>query len=414
MLARLVLSTAMLAMALTSVQAGPINTVGEILNPGFEQFTEHPNGYLLPTHWVQSGSSNDTHPTVRVVEREKHTGRYSAQFIPQSVTGIDTGATTYIAEIWQEMSLLEVGQMLTLSYWVKFGGVPEGYDSSPTGRYNFTVLYEHDHDSVSIVPTYVTGSSTEAGNWFYHYTATWQAPDHPTHDHTYITLRFSSTDPSVYIYLDDIELSAPTILGDPQFVGLRGQSYQIHGIDGGIYNLVSSPETQVNAEFKFLSEGQCPVIDGVTANNCWSHAGSYLSKVGVQQIVDNKIHQLTIVAGPASQGFASIELDGHIVNAGTAFDDTDAFSVERVSSHRVLVKTQQFIFTFDNSDMFLNQAVASRIPLSQLRAHGLFGQTHAAKLYASALKYIAGDVDDYLVADNNLFGTDFVFNQFQI
>ena len=415
MLSRFLLSTAVMAMALTGTSAhGMMPTVGEILNPGFEMFEQHPSGWQIPTHWVQSGAGSEDRPTVRVVDRERHSGQYSAQFIPQSVTDINTGTTTYVAEIWQEMSLLEVGQMITLSYWVKFGGVPEGFDPSTSGHYNFTVYYEHDHDSAAIEPVYVPGSSTASGGWFYQYTATWQAPNHPTHDNTYLTLTFSSSDSSVFIYLDDITLTAPTIVGDPQFVGLRGQSYQVHGIDGGIYNLVSSPRTQVNAEFKFLSEGQCPILDGIAATNCWSHAGSYLSKIGVQQLVDGKKHQLTIVAGSASQGFASIELDGQSVVTGTSFEDTNAFSVERLSSHRVLVKTEQFMFTFDNSDMFINQAVTPRVSLSQIRAHGLFGQTHMAKLYSSPLKYIAGDVDDYLIEENTLFGQDFVYNQFQL
>jgi hypothetical protein len=402
-----------LATVTSHVAAQPL--IGEILNPGFELFDEHTNGWLMPRHWVQSGAGDETNPTVRVVDREKHSGSYSAQFIPKSMTNIETGQTEYVAEIWQEMSLLEVGQTLYLSYWVKFGNVPEGYDPSPNGRYNFTVFYEHDHDSVAIQPHYVSGSATEAGGMFYQYTAQWEAPNHPGHDHTYLTLRFSSIDSSVFIYLDDITLTAEAaIIGDPQFVGLRGQSYQVHGIDGGIYNLVSAPRTQVNSEFKFLSEGECPIVEGEHAANCWSHPGSYLGKIGVQQVVDGKVHQLLISAGGAKEGFERVELDGEVVGTGTSFEHTDAFSVDRVSSHRVVVKTEQFVFTFDNSDMFINQGVAARVPLSQVRAHGLFGQTHAAKVYPSALKYIAGDVDDYLVSENTLFGKDFVYNQFQL
>ena len=40
--------------------------------------------------------------------------------------------------------------------------------------------------------------------------------------------------------------------GDPQFVGLRGQSFQVHGIDGAVYALISEEHTAVNARFVFL------------------------------------------------------------------------------------------------------------------------------------------------------------------
>lgn len=42
--------------------------------------------------------------------------------------------------------------------------------------------------------------------------------------------------------------SGSGVLGDPQFVGLRGQSFQVHGIDGTVYSLVSSATTAINAQ----------------------------------------------------------------------------------------------------------------------------------------------------------------------
>jgi len=41
------------------------------------------------------------------------------------------------------------------------------------------------------------------------------------------------------------------------------------------------------------------------------------------------------------------------------------------------------------------------------------GQTHSTKTHRSPLRYIEGDVDDYVIADNDIFGDDFVYNQFQ-
>jgi len=202
------------------------------------------------------------------------------------------------------------------------------------------------------------------------------------------------------------------VTGDPQFVGLRGQSYQVHGVDGGIYNLVSSVRTQVNAQFAFLSEGVCPMIDGVAQANCWSHPGSYLGAISVQQMLpDGSVQKLIMIAGPAKQGFASLILNGKKLHVGDSFAQ-DVFSLSYDSTHSISVKTEQLSFTFDNSDMFINQAVSAAVPLSKMNAHGLLGQTSEAKIYSSPLRYIAGQVDDYLVSSNDMFATDFVYNKF--
>ena len=67
-------------------------------------------------------------------------------------------------------------------------------------------------------------------------------------------------------------------MGDPQFVGLRGQSYQIHGLDGMVYNIITEQQCQVNARFVFLSSGQCPLVEGVAGNDCWSHQALILAR----------------------------------------------------------------------------------------------------------------------------------------
>jgi len=78
------------------------------------------------------------------------------------------------------------------------------------------------------------------------------------------------------------------------------------------------------------------------------------------------------------------------------------------------ITTEHFSFELSNSDMFVNQALRSRVALSQLHSHGLLGQTHSSKTYSSMLRYVEGNVDDYVIADNDIFGTDFVFNKFQL
>ena len=46
--------------------------------------------------------------------------------------------------------------------------------------------------------------------------------------------------------------SAATVSGDPSFCGLRGQLFQVHGLDGGVYNLISDAAFNLNSRFTFL------------------------------------------------------------------------------------------------------------------------------------------------------------------
>ena len=78
-------------------------------------------------------------------------------------------------------------------------------------------------------------------------------------------------------------LAAASVLGDPQFVGLRGQSYQIHGVDNTVYNLISDAMVQLNARFVYLDQGEClRDADGLPLFTCWTHPGSYLTALGLQ------------------------------------------------------------------------------------------------------------------------------------
>jgi len=203
------------------------------------------------------------------------------------------------------------------------------------------------------------------------------------------------------------------IAGDPQFFGLRGQSYQVHGIDGAVYNIITEKNTQVNSRFTFLTQGQCPLFDGVPDTNCWSHPGSYMGEMSFQQVVDGKLHAALVTAGSAKKGFSAVQMDGKAIKVGETVS-FGSFSVAAKSSHAVVVSTEHFEFELSNSDMFINQGLRSKVPLSQLESHGLLGQTHSSKTYASSIRYIEGDVDDYVIADNDVFGDDFVYNKFQL
>jgi len=223
--------------------------------------------------------------------------------------------------------------------------------------------------------------------------------------------------PGVTLTQSPVVFAVPAsgVLGDPVFVGLLGQVYQVHGIDGLVYNIISSAHTQVNARFVFLSSGRCPIIDSMAADNCWSHPGSYIGELSFQQRVDGRVHSGIVRSGAASSGFAEVVVDGQQLQVGESVSFGTLLTVTYTSTHAISVHTQHFAFQLHNSDRFINQQLANTVPLQQLRmegTHGLLGQTHTRTVYANAVKYVEGEVDDYAVAGGDVLGVDFVYNRF--
>jgi len=200
-----------------------------------------------------------------------------------------------------------------------------------------------------------------------------------------------------------------SVIGDPQFVGLRGQSFQVHGVSGEIYNIVSDSDLQYNSRFVFLSKGECPVVNGRKQKSCWSHPGSYLGELGLKTKAGDRIHLIT---GNAKYGFESVTVNDKEVLVGeTVLLADNAGAVSRNSTHLASVQVGNWDFAFENSDMFVNQRVRV-LDSRSLRSHGLLGQTWREATYPNAIKFIQGTVDDYVIRDNDIFGDNFVFNSF--
>lgn len=199
------------------------------------------------------------------------------------------------------------------------------------------------------------------------------------------------------------------IIGDPQFVGLRGQSYQVHGVSGEIYNIVSDSDLQYNSRFVFLNSGECPVVDGVKQRGCFSHPGSYLGELGLKTSAGDRIHLQT---GSARDGFKSVSVNGHELDIGeTVILAENMGTVSRNSTHLAAVAVGVWDFAFENSDHFLNQRV--RVTDSRgLRSHGLLGQTWRETTYPNSIKYVQGVVDDYVIREHDIFGDSFLYNAF--
>ena len=214
---------------------------------------------------------------------------------------------------------------------------------------------------------------------------------------------------------DSLVQSSGGVLGDPTIIGLLGQKFQVHGLDGAVYSLLTHPRLQLNGRFSFLASGRCPADRSIL---CWSHPGSYISSVGLMlRAEDGSVTQLEVHSGAAADGLQSVKLNGRLINAAETVQTgrgRDELSVHRVDSHHVLVRTEMLTLHIESSDGFLNHRVEPRVQLSSLKPmHGIIGQTwQDVQHQHSEIKEMEGMVDDYLVQENTLFGSQFPFNQF--
>lgn len=221
-----------------------------------------------------------------------------------------------------------------------------------------------------------------------------------------------------YSYESDIGVK-----GDPQFTGFRGQSFQVHGTSGSIYNVISTPTLQYNALFSYLESGKCR-----SGTLCFSHPGNYFGEVGLMLTAGEQVKRFRMVAGDVDEGMKLI-VDGVETPVSAAPIVFGNSTVSYSSPFELLVDTPEYSMRVQNSDHFLNQDVsisssllqrivddkrASKIGVGSTRSlpHGLLGQTWNSVTYNNRWKHIEGQLFSYMVSDG-LFGTEFEYNRFQ-
>ena len=259
-----------------------------------------------------------------------------------------------------------------------------------------------------------------------------------------------------FFAVDDVAFAqaepASSIRGDPWFVGFLGQRYQVHGVDGAVYSIISDPLLQINSRFAFLMYGACPrrymqLHDGERQMGCWSHPGSYFASLALQTSQGDR---LLINAGDAEEGLRRVLLNGVEVQAGETYvvplrgggggedggadpevgDAAEVLSVSRLSDgYGVEVVAGVYSMLIESSDRFLNIQRLDINDWEQLtgshQPHGLLGQTwREPKLRPSAAQragaklglrdVVEGKVDDYAEQDDDLFGTRFMHNRFML
>ena len=219
-----------------------------------------------------------------------------------------------------------------------------------------------------------------------------------------------------------------SVIGDPQFVGLLGQSYQVHGVDGQVYNLVSDKFAQINAKLSFLDAGACDRDErtGAPLYTCWTHPGTYLTQLGLLTAASDTV---VVTAGAGLHGFQALLVNGEDVlvstNASAVWPATlrsvdgtlPALSI-RLFDRRTLAIDNAGLYslTLQNSDGFLNivsLTVSSMSRLArQVQSHGLIGQTWQRRTDGAEVAVLEGRVDDYVEVNEALLGCAFVFNKF--
>ena len=225
-----------------------------------------------------------------------------------------------------------------------------------------------------------------------------------------------STMGTLYAFTVNPTAAVSGVLGDPQFIGLQGQSFQVHGIDGAVYNIITDDRFHINARFVFRSEGRCPPVEkraeAEGKSVCWTHPGSYLGALGLKTATG---HTLQVDSGSAEDGFAAVLLDGKQMTVGEQVtiaesDELQQLSVRLVSTHRLTLSISSFDIAVDNSDLFVNLARVAVRDTKSLHSHGLLGQTWSAPPARGVeVACVEGAIDDYLEADNELFGRQFVY-----
>jgi hypothetical protein len=229
--------------------------------------------------------------------------------------------------------------------------------------------------------------------------------------------------------------------GDPVFAGFQGQNFQFHGLPDEHFNLVSSPDVQLNSHFVYLSSGKCDYND----TECFTHPGTYMDVLGLS-VADSHVK---MVAGTHEAGLRiwvnDIELSrGQHIHQ---LSNNVTSSLRYHHNGRVEINTDVMALEVVNSDMFFNiraalndaqllqvgstkhtvtdhkicktnsethnhqlieSTVAKKYPVTT-QLHGLIGQTWRNVKVCG--KDYMGVVQDYVASD--LFANDYHYSYFK-
>ncbi len=226
----------------------------------------------------------------------------------------------------------------------------------------------------------------------------------------------------------DFLISSPaaTVLGDPSFSGFQGQKpFQVHGIPGAVFNLLTAASLQLNALFSFIDRGHSMSAAEMSREHshnaaalpltpAWSHPGTYLTQLGL------KIGglQLLLGAGAYSTGLSHVTLVGEQRNLTVGETVRCCGSTLRLlDGWRVVVQTPLLSFTAVNADGFFNIEQARLLSASApTQLDGLLGQSADQRWQAGrGSEWEQHIIMDFLVLDaqqQRLLSDEFNANRF--
>ena len=342
---------------------------------------------------------------------------------------------------------------------------------TPTATTAYLQINQTTVNPLAPASKYFTGSyltvQTQAGYPVYrlNYNA-WKCP--ATTEKVTNTVAFTTFLPGVCAETEVFEVprQCAGIKGDPVFQGFHGQQYEVHGLPGKVFNLISARSVQLNSRFIFLDEGdalnagqqlQLQYASAIAAEQAqvqgysralqaikaastpielpyttaWSHPGTYLGEVGVLlRTGDSSVHNLQVTAGRYQAGFDAIQLDSKPVTptlTSRRLLDVGNVSITLLSPSTLRVVTSEVSFLLVNSDGFLNVDEARLTPLTiadPSLLEGLIGQSADPQRFfprfartQAAPSAVKNDwqthmMMDYIADEDDLFSIDFPLNKF--
>ena len=202
-------------------------------------------------------------------------------------------------------------------------------------------------------------------------------------------------------------------LGDPQLKGFLGQSFQVHGLDGGVYSVLSEKEVQVNARFTFLEGGRCPPK---IETPCWSTLALTLALCPLvlhpaPLCSSSRRRQQRLRSRRARRQVALIRQAQHQLLLRLVYRRPYHERMARGGDRRPVH------MQLDNSDSFIN-LVSVRVSdwsklVHEVQPHGLAGSDVKRQRLGLDVKEVEGRIDDYLEANNDMMGNEFMYNKFE-
>ena len=209
--------------------------------------------------------------------------------------------------------------------------------------------------------------------------------------------------------------------GDPHFYGFLGQKvyiisithanllqYDVMGQSFEIYNILTSPNLQINSRFTPYFKTASQVVP----------TGTMIGELGIK--FGKHYFQLNSNETEATLDKTSVDMSSawlQIIDGTTVENE-----VKHGNMYSITIKNSDVAITFKRRTYIVaglekqwHFDYSATLLSSGENLHGLLGQSWENKFFADkdgAFKYLDGEEDNYRIQSNNMFGDDFTYNRF--